>query len=146
MTRTVHTISPSASFSEIVKVLSERKISGVPVVNKKGKVIGLISEKDLLFRLFPTQEEFYKDPEYYMNFDNVEKNSADIKNLTAKDIMSKDVVSVSSEDHILKACSYLLMKNIRRLPVIDKGKLVGIVTTGNIYKRYLSHFVNFTSK
>ncbi len=142
MTRKVYTVSATESFSNIVKLLVKRKISGVPVVNKKGKVIGIISEKDLFFKLFPSQKKFYKDIKFYMNFENIENDAQAIKKLKAKDFMSKEVISVSPDDHILKACSLSGLHNIRRLPVIEKGKLVGIVTTNNIYKNFLASFIS----
>lgn len=137
MVRKVHFLTPQDDFEKIIKLLVKKKIAGLPVVNKKGKVIGVISEKDLFFKLFPSQKEFYKDLEYYMNFNNLEKEAARLLRLKARNFMTKKVISVGPGEHVLKACSLLLRHNIRRLPVIDKGKLVGIVTTNNIYKNFL---------
>ena len=139
MSRKVHFISSDDSFQKIIKLLSKRKISGLPVKNKKGKVVGVISEKDLFHKLFPSQKAFYKDPEYFMNFDRLERDAKSVLKIPAKRIMSKKVIYVTPDDHILKACSLFVMHNIRRLPVMDKGKLVGIVTTGNIYRNFLMH-------
>jgi CBS domain-containing protein len=125
MTTKVHTLFISDSYSKIVNLLVSRKITGVPVVNKSGKVVGVISEKDLFFRLFPSQKRFYKNPEYYMNFEHLEDESRKISKLKARDFMSRKLITVSPEDNILKACSLCLIYNIRRL-VLDRGKLVGI--------------------
>lgn len=141
MVKKVHTVLPSDDFVKIVKLLVEKKISGVPVVNKKGKVVGIISEKDLFYKFFPTQKQFYEDADYYMNFDNLEKESSKVLKLKAKDFMSRKVISIAPDDHILKACSLFILHNIRRLPVIKKGKLVGIITTNNIYKNFLMSMI-----
>ena len=137
MTRKVITFSPSDSFSKVIKLLLSHKISGAPVVNKKGKVVGVISEKDLFYKLFPSEKKFYKDIKYYMNHENLVKESKKVYRLKVKNLMSRNIISVRSDDHILTACSLILIHNIRRLPVIDDGKLVGIVTTNNIYKNFL---------
>ena len=141
MIKSVFTLNLSDNFRRIVKLLSRKKISGAPVVNKRGKVVGIISEKDLFHKLFPSQKMFYKDPEYFMNFDRLEKDAKGISKVTAKKIMSRKVFFVEPEDHVLKACSLFVMHNVRRLPVLTKGKLVGIVTTGNIYRNFLLHVV-----
>ena len=141
MTKRVVTVLPEDSFARIVKLLIKKKISGVVVVNKKGKVVGVISEKDLLYKLFPSQKAFYKNLKYYMNYDNVFRDAAKITKLKAKNLMTKKIISINSSDDILKACSLFLIHNIRRLPVIDNGRLVGIVSTNNIYKNFLGTFV-----
>ena len=141
MTGKVRTIAPSASYSEILKLLIDHHISGLPVVNKKGKVIGVVSEKDLFNKLFPSQKVFYKDPEYYMNFDRIERDAKAVKKVKASHIMSREIISIGSDEHVLKACSLFIKHKVRRLPVIDNGKLVGIISTNNIYKHYLARVV-----
>lgn len=138
MSRKVRSLSPNETFSQIVKFLVKHRISGAPVVNKKGKVVGIVSEKDLLYKLFPSEKTFYKDPEYYMDYNRIESDAAKVRKLTAKHFMTKEVISVASDDHILKACSVFIFNKIRRLPVMDDGKLVGIVTTNDIYKKFLT--------
>ncbi len=142
MTKRLHAVFPHDSFEKIVKLLVSKRVTGVPVVGKSGKIVGVISEKDLFYKLFPSKKEFYKDLEYYMNFENLEREASSVLKLKARDFMSKKVVSVASDDHVLKACSLFLTHNIRRLPVIDDGVLVGIVTTNNIYKNFLSSLIN----
>ena len=140
MTKKVLTIAEEASFEQIVRLLLKKKISGVPVVNKKGKLVGIISEKDLLYQLFPSQKKFYKDIEYYKNFEKIELESAHIGKLTAKHIMTKKVVTVGPDEHVLVACSLMVINSIRRLPVVEDGRILGIVSTSNLYRNYLSHF------
>jgi CBS domain-containing protein len=143
----IYTLSPQDDFLTVVKFLLKHKLSGAPVTDKRGKVIGIVSEKDLFYKLFPTQKDFYKDPEYFMDFDHIEVfDTFNVKKFKAKDLMTKDIISVSSEDHILKACSIFVNNKIRRLPVIDDGKLVGVVTTNDIYKRFLTVFAKHKIK
>ncbi|SRR3989344_2440227 len=137
MTKKVITATSSTKFSKLVRLLVKKRISGLPIVNKRGKVVGVISEKDLFYKLFPSQDDFYKNVDYYMNHKNFEKETRGIVKLKARSLMSKNIISVRSDDNILTACSLLLIHDIRRLPVIDDGELVGIVTSNNIYKNFL---------
>jgi len=139
MRKKVRTISPDWKFSQIIKFFTKHKISGAPVVNKKGRVIGIISEKDLLFKLFPSEEDFYKNIEYYFGKVATDEELKAVSNLNALKVMEKNVISVGPDDHVLSACAMLLIHHIRRLPVIDKGKLVGIVTTNDVFRNYLLH-------
>ena len=141
MTKRVVTVPVDESFPRIVKLLIKKRISGAPVVDKRGNVVGVISEKDLFYKLFPSQKKFYRNLRFYMNYDNIFNEAKKVSKYKAKNLMSKKVISITPDAHILKACSIFLTKNIRRLPVIENGKLVGIVTTNNIYKNFLSNLV-----
>jgi len=134
----IHTLSPRDGFGKIVRFLVKNKISGAPVINKKGKLVGIVSEKDLFYKLFPSPKKFYKDPEYYMDFNRIEADALAVKKLKAKDFMTRKLVTIGPEEHILKACSLFIKHEIRRLPVVDKGKLIGVVTTNDVYKRFLT--------
>ena len=141
MTRRVVTVSPKDNFKKVLSTFLRHKISGAPVVNKNGKVVGIISEKDLLYSLFPTQEEFYKDLDYHFHHKNAELEARKVSKLIASKLMTKKIVSVDPDDHVLRACSLLLIHHIRRLPVINKGKLVGFVTTDDLYKNFLKSLI-----
>jgi CBS domain-containing protein len=141
MTSKMHTVFSHASFAEILELLVSKHISGVPVVDKRRRLVGIISEKDLLSHLFPTIEEFYHDIHYYWNHQHIESEAGKITKLTAKELMNPRVVTVSPEDHVLRACALLLIHRIRRLPVVRERQLVGIVTTNNLYKNYLKHLL-----
>jgi CBS domain-containing protein len=141
MRKKVITVLFSDPFPKIVRLFIVKGISGAPVVDARGKVIGIISEKDLFYKLFPSQKKFYRDLEYYMNYKNIEKDIPALMKFKAKNLMSKRIISISSNEHILKACSMFLVHNIRRLPVIDGGKLVGIVTISSIYRNFLMSLI-----
>lgn len=141
MVKPVFSVGEDATFAQVVKLLSRKKVSGVSVVNKKGKLVGVISEKDLLICLFPTHRDFYKNIEYYKNFEKIEGEAEVVKKLLARDVMTRRIITVEPERHVLVACSLMTIHNIRRLPVVDDGKLVGIVTLGSLYKNYLTSFV-----
>src|SRR3989344_9012601 len=140
MTTHVLTVQEDASYHDVVNILLQKKITGIPVVDSQGRLCGIISEKDLFHSLFPSPEEFYGDMAFYKNYENIEHDASKISDMCAGDIMTKEVVTVSPQHHVLVACSLIAVHHVRRLPVVDEEKLVGIVTTNNLYRNYLSKF------
>ncbi|KKR11370.1 MAG: hypothetical protein UT39_C0008G0003 [Candidatus Woesebacteria bacterium GW2011_GWA1_39_21] len=141
MSKKVTCISPECTTSQILKIFRKYKISGAPVVGKSGKLLGIVSEKDVLFKLFLSEEEFYNNVDYYFSKTNREEDLDVIRNLKAKNIMSRDVVSIGPDEHVLTACSKLLMHHVRRLPVVENKKLVGMVTTNDVFLNYLQYIL-----
>jgi len=136
--KTLIKFSPNDSFKKIVKTLIEKQISGAPVVNKRGKLVGVVSEKDLFYKLFPSQKAFYKNPEMYMDFNRIESEAVVVRRMRAKDFMTRQPITIEPDEHILKACSLFIKNNIRRLMVVKGKKLIGVVTINDVYKRFLS--------
>ncbi len=104
MTTRVVTVKPSTAIEDAARLLVRRKISGVPVVDEKDKtkVVGMVTEADLL--VVPPGAR------------------------TVADVMKKRVVSVSPDTPIEEIANILAKKKIKRVPVVDAGKLVGIVS------------------
>ena len=138
----VISIPEETSFAKIVHIMLDTRVSGLPVLDDNEKIVGIVSEKDLLHQLFPTQDEFYKDINYYKDYTNIELEASKIRDLRAKDIMTKDVITVSPDSHVLVACSLVAIHGIRRIPVVENEDLIGIVSTSRLYKHYLSSFFN----
>lgn len=138
MTIQVHTISVGTLFSEIVVLLVEKGISGAPVVDEDGRLVGIISEKDLLKRLFPDESEFYQSLDYYLaDYERVSAEARKVLPLTAGEMMRTEVQTITPDQHIMRACAKMAAYKIRRLPVMDGNQLVGIVSTSNIYRKFL---------
>jgi len=112
MTKDVITISPDATLADAIELLVAKEISGMPVVDADEKVIGIISEKDILNFAF----------------------SGNLRNTKVKEAMSKEVYSFSSDTDIDKISLCLSENKFRRVPIIDNGKLVGIVSRRDIIR------------
>lgn len=104
MTSPVITVAPEASLGHVAAVLRENRISGVPVVDADHALLGLVSEHDLLAR---TGE-------------------------SAADVMTTTLISVSPDTPISDIRHLLVDRRIRRVPVVVKGELVGIVSRGDV--------------
>jgi CBS domain-containing protein len=139
MTPNPITVSPQTSLPEAIKILAEKKISGLPVVNEAGKIVGVISETDLMW-----QETGIDPPPYIMFLDSViylqnparyEKEIHKALGQTVAEVMSEKPIIIKSDRPVREAAHLMHEKKIRRLPVVDhEGHLIGIVTQGDIIR------------
>ena len=112
MTKDVITISPDKTLDEAIKTLVNNKISGMPVCDGNKRVLGMISERDILNFVF----------------------SGNINTTTVGEAMSRETISFSSDANIDKISLVMSEKNIRRVPIIDNGILMGIVSRRSIIR------------
>jgi CBS domain-containing protein len=115
MTKEVITISPDATLIDAIELLIAKGISGMPVLDADEKVIGIISEKDILNFAF----------------------SGNLRMTKVKEAMTKNVVSFSSDTDIDKISLCISENKFRRVPIIDEGKLVGILSRRDIIRMLL---------
>lgn len=133
MTTNVKTANPGTPVRDIVEVMCFNKISGLPVVNDNGDVVGVVSEKDVLRKMFPDIADIARE-EGAPDFEKMEKDYGDALTLKTSDIMSKLVASASPEMPIMKAVSIMCVQKIRRIPVVQGTKLMGIISLGDVHK------------
>jgi len=103
---------------EAINILGQNKITGLPVVDDDMTLLGLVSEKDVL------------SIAYHVVLADVVGNAMDTKKIG--DIMTKDVVSFRLDDNLADICQCFMNKPFRRAPVLDDGKLVGIISRKDI--------------
>jgi CBS domain-containing protein len=107
MTHNVYTIAPEASVQEVAQLLSGKSISGVPVIDKVGRIIGIITEADIIGKV-------------------------DREGLCVADIMSPEIIVVDEETPVGEIAMLLTERKIKRVPVMRSGTLVGIVCRADI--------------
>jgi CBS domain-containing protein len=122
------------SVREAARVLSEKHISGAPVVDEKDRLIGIVSEKDIFRAIYPDYEDFYSDLGLRTDFEKIESRITDVVNLKVEDVMIKNVISVAPDTPIVKVGAIMLAENIHRVMVLEGNKPLGIVTRRDIYK------------
>lgn len=133
MTRDVVSVPPDARLEDAVRLMVEHKISGLPVVEKDGNVVGMITEGDLLRRAEIGTEG--KAPGWFEAFFLPGTSAYDYVLTHARKVgvlMSADVVSISPEATLAEAAKLMRSHNIKRLPVVSKGRLVGILARANL--------------
>ncbi|MEU2868625.1 CBS domain-containing protein [Streptomyces olivoreticuli] len=133
MTQTVVAVSRTAPFKEIAKTLAEWKVSALPVLEGENRVIGVVSESDLLSK----QEFKDRDPsrlEQLRHLDDLVKAAAG----TAEGLMSAPAVTIHGNATLAEAARIMARKHVKQLPVVDdEGKLSGIVSRSDLLKVYL---------
>ena len=132
MTTGLKTTTADASVKYAANIMCLNNISGLPVVDDNDKIIGVISEKDVLQKMFPDMSDVAESGT--INFENMEKSYTDALGLTVGDLMTTNVATVDADMPIMKAATLMCARQIRRIPVTKGGKLVGIVSIGDVHK------------
>ena len=136
MSAPVVSITPETTVHDIAELLIERHISGAPVV-AKGEIVGMVTESDLLYRQEIGTDKEPPKPSWRALLFEVERRPADyVKShaRTAKDIMTRRVVTVTEEASAREIASIFATRAIRRVPVLRDGVLVGIVTRADLIR------------
>ena len=117
--------------SAVVKMMS-RHYGAIPVVEGDARLIGMVTLRDVLLPLFPNYGDYIHDTVHSRDFVEMEEGYPEALGRKVEEIMSRNPLTVSSYDPILEAASYMGLKNFRRIPVVDNGKLVGMLSIGDI--------------
>ncbi len=137
MTRDVITIAPDTPVQEVAKLLYERHISGAPVVDAGGKVVGVLSEGDLMTHTAALGEEAPPRSWWLRLFADRTSRAEDYlktHGLTAADVMTRDPVTVAPDAGLAAVARLLEKHRIKRAPVVEGGRLVGIVSRANLLR------------
>jgi CBS domain-containing protein len=133
MTTNVITVGPDAELRQIVDLLLKHRISAVPVVDDERRVLGIVSEGDLMRRLEDTPGRRHSWWLGMMAGDDVQaRDFIKLHSRTAKDIMTRNVVVVEETASLGNIATLLEEKHIKRVPVVRDRKLVGIVSRANL--------------
>lgn len=143
MTRTVVSIHQDASVQEAARVLVERGISGLPVVDDEGRVVGIVTEGDLLKRLrnlqLPTFIDLFGGIFALRSNRDIEAELAEMTARKVRELMTADVVTVRPDSDVQEIANLLISKRIKRVPVTEEdGTLVGIVSRTDVVKTLVS--------
>jgi CBS domain-containing protein len=132
MTTNVVSVTPDANVHEVATLLAENKISGLPVVDDQNRVVGLISEADVLSMTGVTREHTIKDVIRHILGESVPKQR---HGETVRDFMTSPALTITPDADIREAAGILDEKRIKRLPVVDKEqRLLGIVSRADIVR------------
>jgi CBS domain-containing protein len=137
MTKHVITVAPNVTVQAVAALLSERGISGVPVVDEVNRVIGMVSEGDLIHRQELGTERRGKRPRSWWLQSAADQRAIDyIKShgRSVADVMTREVISVSETTELADVATLLETKGIKRVPVVNDGKLVGIISRANLVR------------
>ena len=142
MTKDLITLSPDVEIAHAAKVLLESSINGAPVIDESGKLIGILCQSDLI-----SQQKRLPIPSLFTLLDgfiplasmkNVEKEMKKIAATTVAQAMTPNPVTVDPEATIEEVATIMVDKNFHTLPVVEKGRLVGIVGKQDVLKTILA--------
>ncbi|ADN02837.1 CBS and ACT domain-containing protein [Spirochaeta thermophila] len=129
MTHNPVTVTPATTLSDAQELMRREKIHRLPVIDEKGRVVGIVSEKDLL----------YASPSPATTL-NVYEMAQLLSKVRIKEVMRTPVITVTEDTYIEDAARIMVDNNIGGLPVVRGEKLVGIITESDIFKRFVELF------
>ncbi|AZQ39494.1 CBS domain-containing protein [Streptomyces cyaneochromogenes] len=133
MTRDVAVADRDAAFKDIVRTLQDRKVSALPVVDGEGRVVGVVSEADLL----PKEEFRDSDPDRYTQLRRL-SDLAKAGSVTAGELMTRPALTVTADTTLAQAARTMARARVKRLPVVDAdGRLEGVVSRTDLLKVFL---------
>ncbi|MFC1646597.1 HPP family protein, partial [Candidatus Omnitrophota bacterium] len=139
MIKNVKSILPDISVKKAMVLLSENKISGLPVIDSEGKLEGMLTEKDILNYILPG---YLKKVGSFIYQDNPKAIGNKVKELSQErkvgDIMRRDIITVKPEASLSEVARTMLTERVRRIPVVDKeDKVIGIIAREDVVKAFM---------
>lgn len=137
MQKTVLSVTEDAPLKEVGRLIFSMGIAGVPVVKGK-KLVGIVTEEDILSKMYPSVQELVEDYVHARNFERMEENLESFLNVPVKNAMNTHVTSIDPDTPIMEAQSILLTHKFSRLPIVNKNnELIGIISQGDIFRQIL---------
>jgi CBS domain-containing protein len=138
MTRSVVSVGPSTTLKEAARLLVEHRISGLPVVGRTGEVLGILSEADFLVKAQGADAVAHRPlARIFGESGASEAQLTKLAAVTAGGAMTSPAVTIGPEGRIADAAALMTARRINRLPVVQEGRLVGIVTRADLVRAYV---------
>lgn len=138
MNKNVITINEDSSIEEVAGILTENNISGAPVVNKNGKIVGMVTEGDLLHQeTNPRTPAFLSILGAFIYIEGIDRYREDFKKLAAtitSEIMTKDLITVTGDTEIEDVADLMIKHSIKRVPVVENDIIIGVISRADIVK------------
>ncbi len=142
MTTSLKTVNPDTPMAEVVSMMCLYRLSGIPVVEDDNKLVGFISERDVLDPMFPKMGDMM-DGMAALDMTDALNKYADVTGLKVDDLMTRSVISVGPDMEILKAAAKMVGNKFRRIPVAVGDRLIGMLSLGDVHKAiYLQNAKN----
>lgn len=138
MTRKVRTLLPDTPVKDAIAALLAQKISGLPVVDSAGKLVGMFTEKDVLKSVLPSYVLQVGKFVYENTPKTMTAKVAKLDEFKVADLMRREVVTVTEETPVSEVAHIMLTQNVRRIPVVDRDqKMVGIAARSDVLENIL---------
>ncbi|MCH4179594.1 MAG: CBS domain-containing protein [Megasphaera sp.] len=138
------TSSPETSVFDLVHMFVKNKVSAIPVVDGEEKLVGIITDADLLYKKIKPHVPHYVNllgaSIYYNGISEYDKGFKKLMACTAKDMMTKDVIIAAPDADVEQIAGVMVAEHLKVIPIVDGRRVVGIVSRYNIldelYKEY----------
>lgn len=138
MTGTVVSVQQGTPLKEVAQVLIERRISGVPVVDRDGVVVGVVSEADFLVKGQGADAIRHRPLARFLGESReTQAQLAKLAAVVAAEAMTAPAITIGAGRPISEAAALMTSRRVNRLPVVDDGRLVGIVTRTDLVRAYV---------
>ncbi len=117
--------------SVVIKMIG-RHCGAIPVVDDDNTLIGVVTLRDVLLPLYPNLGDYIHDNVHSRDFVEMQDDYAKVMTMKVEEVMTANPFTVSPDEPVLKAASYMGLKNLRHIPVVGDGKLLGVVTISDI--------------
>jgi CBS domain-containing protein len=138
MTKTVITVRPETPLKDVALELVERRISGLPVVDSAGTILGVVSEADLLIKEQGAGSVPHRRLARFLGESRESRAQlAKLDAATAGEAMTAPALTIEPSRRITEAAAVMTTRRVNRLPVVEDGRLVGIVTRADLVRAYV---------
>lgn len=136
------TLPHTTTYEEAASLLADRQLAGGIILDENGKLIGVITEKDLLAVLYPFAESYNKSPESYTDAEERERKILEIRRDPITKFAPKQFITTHPDTPILRIGAIMLSRGYHAVPVVDDSEtLVGIIYRTDIYRRIAKKYL-----
>jgi CBS domain-containing protein len=134
MLKNTTSVIPDCYLGEVIEIMAIQRINGIPVVDNQQKVIGFISQHDIIKELLPNYLGIINSNSFITEFIQLSKKLKEYANHRVEEFMKKNIITINEDDNEVMAADLLIRNKIHHLPVVRDGYLVGIVTMRDLLK------------
>jgi CBS domain-containing protein len=148
MTTNFHTLQPEIYITEAVErfkkasEIEQKKVFGMMVTDKDGRLIGMLSMYDILLFMRPKHIHIWGMMEDIDTEGLIGRACEKAKTILVGDIMTTDLITVSKDTHLMMVLDIMIKKHIRRIPVLEEEKAIGIVYISKLFYHLLDRLIS----
>lgn len=138
MTRDLTAVEPSMTVKELIFLFDQSGISSVPVVDEEGRILGIVSERDIIEGAMPGYFELLYGTAFFTDMNRLSQKLREIEHDRIEFYMTADVCKIEEDEDDLAAAEVMIRQNLKALPVVNKdGILVGMLRRIDLLKELL---------
>lgn len=142
MLKNTTSVLPDCHLGEVIDIMAIQRINGIPIVDEEQKVIGFISQHDIIKELLPNYLGIINSNSFITEFIQLSKKLKEYANHKVEGFMKKNIITINEDDNEVMAADLLIRNKIHHLPVVRNGYLVGIVTMRDLLKAMIEEEEN----